>query len=145
MTGSFDGDISGNLVTNLTAIRAYMDGVAFNGNGSLFGSHYDVSSASWVSGGAVASLDGTQSNFLFSDADVPISFAFSNYFYAIPLGSDATSSTYAFQPAVNANSFYPYAYHASRWTARAVPEPASTVLLGIGMAGLSILRRRRRS
>ena len=36
VTGSFDGTTDGNLVTNLSNVSAYLNGVAFPGSGSLF-------------------------------------------------------------------------------------------------------------
>ena len=54
VTGSFDGAVNGDLVTNLSNITAAIDGIAFSG--FLYGVHYEGWDAVPVSGGAVASF-----------------------------------------------------------------------------------------
>ena len=69
MTGTFDGMLSGDVITSLSNISVFMDGVAFQGNGSLIAMHYDQDQYLYVLGGAIASLDGQHNNFLFADVD----------------------------------------------------------------------------
>jgi hypothetical protein len=83
VTGSFDGTLSGNLITNLSNISVFINGNPFNGNGSLYASSHNLVPPDWSSGGATASLDGTQNNFLFIDADYPNDNDFSNYYYSV--------------------------------------------------------------
>lgn len=70
ITGSFSGTQSGDLVTDLSNISVYIDGVGFKGNGHLYQAHY-VSRYTLVSGGAVASFSGLHNNFFFIDTSYP--------------------------------------------------------------------------
>lgn len=70
VTGSFTGTPSGNLITGLTNISVFINGIPFRGNGSVF-------NLGWVynqqlpgnPGSAVASFDGTANAFTFYDFD----------------------------------------------------------------------------
>lgn len=157
VSGSFDGTANGNLITNLSNIFVSLDNVALNGSGNLFGSHYDYNYG-FVSGGAVASFDGTQNNFLFIDADFPNSYNYTNYFYQIgQSGTNLTDQSYAYN-ASNGNYAYDYPanygytghnYSSSRWSINGqsqataqVPEPAPLALMAIGLLGTIVVRRK---
>ena len=140
LTGSFDGTLNGNLITNLSHISVLVDGVAFVGSGSLYASHYDNG---WVSGGGVASLDGSQNNFLFVDVDLPNDFDYSNFFYSIPGFTDTFitpgGSLGASPPPTN------FTARARGQQPAAVPEPAAWMLMvgGFGFVGAGLRQQRR--
>lgn len=138
VTGTFTGTANGNLITGLSDITASLNGNVYNGSGDLFGSSYD-SSYGWVSGGAVASFNGLQNNFLFIDSDYPNNYNYSNYFYSV----STVFSSYAYM-----SSPYNYTYgdtSTSNWhvTATDVPEPSTVVLFGLGLIALTLFRRKR--
>nr|WP_294506155.1 PEP-CTERM sorting domain-containing protein [uncultured Rhodopila sp.] len=135
VTGSFDGTAHGNLITGLSNISVSFDGVAFNGNGSLLAFHM-ATSTEWQPGGAVASFDGTQNNFLFQDRTATQLYldvsgqeigALNNYIPYPETGNDASGPNTWTISAVPA----------------AVPEPGTLALLGIAFAGIGLARRRK--
>jgi hypothetical protein len=143
ITGSFTGDASGNLVTNLADISVFINGNPFSGNGSLLEKHRGPASAfSVLSGGAQASFDGSDTNFYFVDA------ADTNFF-AIASGVAGfgnmaiyvIDSPFTFgQDCINCTS----TYDAARWSlTAAVPEPGTIALLGLGLLMAGMVRRRR--
>ncbi|MDP3538824.1 MAG: PEP-CTERM sorting domain-containing protein [Azonexus sp.] len=71
LSGSFEGTAQNNLVTNLSNITASSNGSPFVGSGNLYGWRHDPTNihSTLVLGGAVASFDGTQNNFLFMNSD----------------------------------------------------------------------------
>ena len=145
VTGSFDGTGSGNLITNLSNISVSFDGYAFHNNGSLLGVSYDAGSNAWHLGGAVASLDGSQNDFGFVDANFLITSNFTNYFENWSQGGVMHAYAYAIN----------YGYQVASddtggrvWTitdTSAVPEPTSLMLFGAGLVALGATRRQKRS
>ncbi len=140
-TGSFTGDASGNLIHNLSNVSVYMDGVAFNGNGTLF-------SAAWggrnFTGSAVASFDGLGNNFIFADA--PSFSHMTNYFYTIPWSNPVfTDAAQAYTP-LGAVDYFNGNYNAANWHVAAVPEPETyaMMLAGLGLMGVVARRRKRK-
>lgn len=142
VTGTFTGEASGNLITNLSNISVWLNGNPFNGNGSLFSSSVIDEFTNWQSGGAVVSFDGTQNNFLFIDSDFPNDFNYTNYFYDIfAFGSQ---QSFAFDQQNNAAADTPQ--NPANWSVRQIgqlPEPGSLALLSIAVLGLAASRNRR--
>lgn len=134
--GSFTGDASGNLVTNLSNITAIVDGTPLTGSGALFNASYDPSTFTWTADTGRASFDGTQNDFLFVDTHYPTDSNFTNYFYSITAVNTVTESReFAYADSSVATS---------RWTlTSAVPETDNTVLLlaGLGLMGLVARRK----
>ncbi|MGV7206784.1 PEP-CTERM sorting domain-containing protein [Oxalobacteraceae bacterium A2-2] len=130
VTGSFDADAAVNgLVQNLTNIKASIDGVALDG-----GSYLDNFASIGGAGQAVASVDGSANNFMFSSVR-----GYSVSYYAV--GNSATAG-------INdgINSYGGNVANGS-WTLSAapVPEPATYAMLMGGMGLLAGLARRRKT
>ena len=143
--GSFDGTASGsNLVINLSNITASIDGLDFNGSGNLFSGHID--SGDWQAGGAVASVDGKNNNFVFADRPASNLTGYTNLLWAVPV----TSFEY---PDVKIHRTTPLVYRQSYsnpgkavWTlTAAVPEPETYAMLLAGLGVMGALARRRQS
>nr|WP_315384328.1 PEPxxWA-CTERM sorting domain-containing protein [uncultured Sphingomonas sp.] len=137
VTGSFQGTLNGNLITNLSNISVVLDGVAFDNNGALYNFAFDMSNTWWIPNAAVASLDGTQNNFLFTNGDIVNSQAYTGYFYSLSNFVDIAS--------LQSPSLSFYAPSPSSFRAQLVPEPASWALIigGFGMTGAALRRRRK--
>ena len=140
VSGSFDGTANGDLITDLSNITAVLNGFApFNGSGSLWGSHYDAGTGGWVSGGAVASFDGLQNNFLFIDSNFPLVPNYSNYYYSV-------YSLYHINDLFFESGYvYDLPLTSGIWSVTAanpIPEPSSMALLGASLIGLGVNRRR---
>ncbi len=143
VTGSFEGTASGsNLVTNLSHITAFIDGVAFHGNGSLYSGHIDTS-ADWQSGGAIASFNGLENNFFFSDVPWPNFTVGANFLWAIPI-----EGAHPFQHVklVRTNPRLSRENSNPTWTlTAAVPEPETYAMLLAGLGVMGAVARRRKA
>jgi hypothetical protein len=141
VSGSFEGTANGNLVSNLSNISVFINGVAFNKNGELmnYAFKYNEGDNGWVSDIAQVSFDGTENNFLFVD-DL--------------YNTDFTSNFFRSQSAFNETaachwwSYSDYVYISDQldhrnWklTQADVPEPASPGLLLLGLACVAGIRR----
>jgi PEP-CTERM motif len=136
--GSFSGTANGNLITNLSNITASLNGAVFSGSGNLFGSSFNSAISNWQSGGAVASFNGLQNNFLFINTDYPKNTSFSNYFYSV---SNIHNSYAQINSPYNVTSG---TTSAANWrvVAATVPEPSSLILFALGLAALVYFRRK---
>jgi hypothetical protein len=160
VSGEFTGTATGNLITGISNITASLNGVAFNDNGNLVIDSYDFVNYKWISGTGVASFDGTQNNFFFSDGDINGG-TISNYFFSIAY--KFTSNTVAITNydgvltgggqnvevacpyGVNGCGPNPYLYSATNWSVaqvNATPEPTSIALVGAALFGLAASRRK---
>ena len=139
-TGKFSGNVNGNLITNLSNISAYINGIGFRNNGHLYNASW--SAGVWTSGTGVASVDGLHNNFQFTDVNYPIDQHYSgevNSFAQYSWRTNANSVYLALDPA-------PVKYFANNnasWTLTLVPEPATTAMLLAGVGVMAFLSRRR--
>jgi len=128
ISGSFSGIAIGDLIVDLTNVTAEVDGYAFKGSGNL--ATYSFA-GTWIVGGAYASFDGLQNNFMFSDAPPPSVLDWTNQFFS--LAGDATRLPDA-PPEIGYGdrNVSINGYEAlgdfppnSSWCVTAMPEPAS--------------------
>jgi len=140
VTGSFTGTANGDLITNLSDISVSMNGVALNGSGNLYASSYQLigSYYYWQTGGAVASFDGKQNDFIFIDSDFPNNTNYTNYFYDLSGISPGESQVDRFT-----NSSEAYGDTVASWSVAAVPLPAALPMFGAAVAGFAVWGRRR--
>ncbi|SDF69156.1 MULTISPECIES: FxDxF family PEP-CTERM protein [unclassified Duganella] len=142
-SGTFDGTANGNLITDLTNITAFANGVAFKTQyGEVATTIFNYASDMWggAAGGAVASFDGTANNLLFTGGTRQPG---GGFFYGstLNLGPRMTNLLGA---GVTPWGSTGGAYSAARWSVSAVPEPATYGMLlgGLGLVGLMARRRR---
>jgi len=142
ITGSFQGDASGNLISNISNISVAFDGDAFNGSGHLFSAAISVG-IGWVSG-AVVSFDGTQNNFAFVDSDIANgNFWLTNYFWSFTSLPEINS----LDRACNRNDICVDG-PAQSWsvtTVNPVPEPETYAMMLAGLGLLGFKARSRKS
>jgi hypothetical protein len=144
VTGSFTGDLQGNIISNLSNVSVSLDGTIFPTNNISVSSWSDTNF--WVSGGAIASLDGTQNNFNFRSFDNVATYDF----LAIPFFSAVTNNAQAYISLAFNN--YPVdvvGYNAQHWSVTAVPVPEpetyAMMLAGLGMLGFAARRRKQQA
>lgn len=145
VSGSFDGTLSGNLISGISNVSVFINGLGPIGNGSLFADGYDTGTSSYVSGGAIASLDGTQNNFFFANSDLGVGdFSYNAYYYSFSQfgwGDVAYDNVSNQNPGTNDANFRAQLVEGQR---SAVPEPASWAMMVAGFGLLGSLTRRDR-
>ncbi|WP_158080905.1 PEP-CTERM sorting domain-containing protein [Pelomonas sp. KK5] len=139
ITGSFDGDLVGSLISQISDAKVWINGTAFGGP-LLVGGVNSTTGA--LEGAAVISTDVAKSNFAILDGD---SNTYNNLFTIA--GGQAYAINYNLPDALgNPVSGAETATNA-HWTvtAAAVPEPASYALMAAGLVliGATSLRRRK--
>lgn len=135
VSGTFTGDVNGNLITNLSGITVNLDGASLGSYVS--GSHRE--NGAWVDGAPVASLNGLGNNFLFSLNG-------GAYFYAIPWSNLVTTDAAQVRKADGSYvDYFNGHYNAASWHVTAVPEPemAAMLLAGLGLVGWMARRKQR--
>lgn len=139
VSGTFTGDASGDIISNIKNFTANDNGIALGSSGNFFGSHYDVSNQ-----GPVISFDGKLNDFLFCDCFTTNK----NYFIS--------SVKYKFAQVISNGILHeddPTNY--ANWSVTptvaavsnvaAVPEPETYALLLAGLGALGFIARRRKS
>jgi hypothetical protein len=139
-SGTFAGTLTGNLINDISNATVTIDGYTLTG--TIFDESF--SGARYVDGGATASLDGTQNNFLFINSDFAAGdTTFTGYFGSItvPPFGDLVQASY---PSIFGN-IVDQPINAS-WlvTVTGVPEGGATLgMLLSGMAALACFCRRK--
>jgi hypothetical protein len=143
LTGSLDGTLSGQFVTNVSNVNINFNGTAFSG--TLLGGSFDGTAGAFdFTKAPVVSFNGSQNNFIFSDASDPLSA--SNFFYFVNgttpsgLSNQELSVTNTHAILNNADFDSP---GAGTWSLTPVPLPAALPLLVSGLGLLGLNRRRR--
>jgi hypothetical protein len=147
ISGSFDGTLNGNTVTNITNISASFNGVSLNT--PLYAYSYTAPGSAcgtcYVAGGATVSFDPSKNNFLFESADS------SKYFYVIPWPNGSQTEATQLYNANFANQkyvdYYNGQYVAANWSlseVSAVPLPGALPMFGAALVGVVGWTRRRR-
>jgi hypothetical protein len=154
ITGSFTGTESGGSVTNLANISASLNGVPFVGSGNLYAYSYTAGGlpncgTCFVLGGAVASFNPLNNNFLFADSPDVLTGNEQNYFYVIPWTNPGPGSTVEAAQYYNPNTgyidYYNGNYITGNWSLTAVPELSTWAMMLFGFAGMGVgLRAARR-
>ncbi|MBV6319664.1 PEPxxWA-CTERM sorting domain-containing protein [Duganella violaceipulchra] len=144
LSGSFDGNANGNLITDLSNISISVNGAAFGGGTHFYSFGVD---GSYVDGAGLASFDGKANQFLFVNADV-IHGGVPTHSLVSGAFNGSQTDALGFYDAIAGVGYGegdggdPYA--AARWSVTAVPEPATYAMLLGGLALTGALARRRK-
>lgn len=141
-SGSFEGTANGNLITDLSNISLALNGVAVEGSGTLFSAQFVENQYYWAPG-AVVSFDGKENNFLFINSDyLAGDYNFNAYLYSLSWYGESYSGD-SVQGIGAAMHGSPVSFGWQVAAVNDVPEPATLALFGLGIAGLSVLRRKK--
>jgi hypothetical protein len=159
VSGTFDGNASGNLITGISNATVNLDGSPLI-TGTVYAEGITddiISGPAWADGAAVVSFDGTQNDFGFSDTDYAATSNFNKLFRGLGPPVTLGQSYYEIYNSSGMQGmtdyvdlYYPPYFVTPNgiWTVtdlstQSVPDAASTLpLLGGALAGLAALRRR---
>jgi hypothetical protein len=147
VTGSFDGTLNGNLLTNISDVSVAVNGVAFNGPLSIGSWNPSVGEVNFAPNAAVVSTDGTLNNFVIVDTNDPTLTAnFTNLFYYVNgTGPQGNSQEVSLQNIAGPSGFdADSAGGVGTWSLKPVPLPAALPLLVSGLGLFAAAKRRRR-
>ena len=145
LTGSLEGTLSGDLVTNLSDISVTFDGNTYSG--PLFAGVFNAASGAYdySTNTAVVSTDATKNNFIFADNTDPTANNVKNFFYffngATPSGDPQAvlaGNTVTGDLGIDIPS-------SAQWTLKPVPVPAALPLVISGLGLLAAAKRRRQN
>jgi hypothetical protein len=149
---TFNGTANGNVITNLSNISVFFDGIAFSGNGNLYANSINDNATGWSSTGAQISFDGQENNFVFSNTDFSNNLNFTNYFYDFSKLFPGTNEVVIGHNDVNGDLVGNGSSDLiilsdsdnSGYSITAVPEPGqwAMMLLGLPLIGWAVLNRK---
>ena len=149
ITGSFKGqDLGGGLVGDITNVKAFVNGTAFNGPLAAWRHTSPSCNNCYTSTGAVASANFDDNNFFFTDGNPSTnSPPQSNWFYIVPWPDPAGMGTQYFQAPSTYFNYDNNTVNPSGWslTAAAVPEPSVWAMMISGLALMGVALRRRKT
>jgi hypothetical protein len=147
VTGSFDGTLSGDLLTNISDVSVSVNGVAFNGSLSIGSWVPSAGEVNFAPNAAVVSTNGALNNFVIVDTNDPtLTSNWTNLFYYVngigPLGN---SQEVSLQNTLGPSGFDSDATGLAAWSLQPVPLPAALPLLVSGLGLFAAAKRRRRA
>ncbi len=148
VSGSFAGTLNGDLVSDISQLAVSIDGVAFTGPLQAF--RYTQPGGNcgtcFEAVGALVSFDPMKNNFFFGNGNAATGLGVTNYFYVIPW-PNGNNNPVATQGVINGTTinFFNGQYVPQNWVLTAVPEPASVLMLLVGLAAVFNQVQRRRS
>ena len=139
ISGTFIGTASGNIVYDLSGINASINGREF-GTEPLYGS--SLASDGWKAGGAYASFNGTENNFMFSSYNFPHEWVNNSSFVASFPWPGPGGTLY--QHYVESPHLQYSGYLWGQWKlseVKDVPEPGTISVLIAGLMGIAAVLR----
>ena len=149
LSGSLDGTLSGDLVTNISNVSVTFDDVAFTA--TLFGGTFvpsstgsNVGAYSYGANSAVVSTNAALNNFIFADNNDPQANNATNWFYFVNGTTPTGQGTQEVEAGNIATGNIAFDNPGSgTWSLAPVPLPAALPLLMSGLGLLAAAKRRR--
>jgi len=148
ITGGFSGNLSGDLITNITNISIDLNGNPLNSTNTQYtDASWNYTTEAWQSTGGVLSLDGKQNNFLWLVTGDSFQVPVYNYLILESLAGVANQGLPINQLATYVNGGWKFDIQnvqtLPNWTVTAVPVPAAVWLFASTLAGFGLLKKRK--